>query len=197
MRPRPLSPIALAVAAALAVGGCGGGHERRVVGERVLPAPPVGSTPAPGIDPGVLPPKRVPTRATGPASAEARRVIDGWLRELRRGHLRAAARYFAIPSVFQNATPVLHLDDAREVQAVVSSFPCGAVATHYSGAGRYTLVRFRLTERSGGDCHGAAGSTTGGAIRVAGGRIREWYRLYDPEELHPGGPRVDPGDLAA
>jgi hypothetical protein len=59
------------------------------------------------------------------------------------------------------------------------------------------LVRFRLTERTGGDCHGAAGSTTGGAIRVAGGHITEWYRLYDPEEIAPTGPLVDPGDRAA
>ena len=91
----------------------------------------------------------------------------------------------------------MHLDSEREVRAVVAGFPCGAIATHYAAAGRYTLVRFRLTERTGGDCHGAAGNTTGGAIRVAGGRIREWYRLYDPEEIHPTGPLVDPGRLSA
>ena len=189
--------LAIGVLAALAVAGCGGGHTTRTIREGVTPAPPVGSTPAPGIDPHVLPPKRIPTHGTQPASASARHVIDGWLRALRQGHLRVAARYFAIPSVFQNATPVLQLDDANEVRAVVSSFPCGAIATHYSASGRYTLVRFRLTERTGGDCHGAAGSTTGGAIRVAGGHIKEWYRLYDEEEKHPTGPLVDPGDRAA
>ncbi|WCB94094.1 hypothetical protein DSM104299_02822 [Baekduia alba] len=193
MRPR----LVLIACAALAVVGCGGGHATRTVREGAVPAPPVGSTPAPGIDPHVLPPKRVPTHGTRPADPEARRVIEGWLRALRHGHLRAAARSFAIPSVFQNATPVLHLDDATEVLAVVSSFPCGAVATRYSAAGRFTLVRFRLTERTGGDCGGAAGSTTGGAIRVAGGHIKEWYRLYDQAEVHPTGPLVDPGNLAA
>jgi hypothetical protein len=189
---------ALAAAfAALTLAACGGASHTRTVRVGVTPAPPVGSTPAPGLDPHILPPKRVPTRATHPADPAARRVIDGWLRELRRGHLRAAARYFAIPSTFQNATPVMHLDDAREVRAVVSGFPCGAVATRYAGAGRYTLVRFRLTERTGGDCHGAAGNTTGGAIRVVHGHIKEWYRLYDPEEIHPTGPLVDPGDIAS
>jgi hypothetical protein len=184
-----------ALLAAIAIAGCGASKVSQP--PPVIPAPPVGATPAPGIDPSVLPPRSVPTRPTRAADPEAERVIDAWLRQLRHGHLRRAATYFAIPSIFQNGTPVLHLDNATEVDAVVGSFPCGAVATRYGAAGRYTLVRFRLTERTGGDCAGAAGATTGGAIRVSGGRIREWYRLYDPEELHPAGPRVDPGDQKA
>lgn len=186
---------ALLIACAGAGASCGGTTRTRTV--RVVPAPPVGSHHSPGLDPHILPPKRIPTHTTHPAHAAARHVIEGWLRALRDGHLAEAARYFAVPSVFQNGTPVLHLDSRTEVRAVVGGFPCGAVATRYAGAGRYTLVRFRLTERAGGDCHGAAGHTTGGAIRVAGGRIREWYRLYDPEEIHPSGPLVDPGDLKA
>jgi hypothetical protein len=188
--------VLVAVTASICAAGCGGGHGAPAA-QRTATEPPVGSTPAPGLDPKILPPKRVPHRGHGQASPSARRVIDAWLRELRAVHLRRAAHYFAVPSVFQNATPVMHLDSEREVQAVVSSFPCGAVATRYAAAGHYTLVRFRLTERTGGDCHGAAGNTTGGAIRVAGGRIREWYRLYDPEEIHPTGPLLDPGRLAA
>jgi hypothetical protein len=189
--------LAPTLLAALAVAGCGGAQGPRMMRATVIPAPPVGSSPAAGLDPQILPPKRIPTHATKAAGAAARHVIEGWLRELRRGHMRAAARYFGVPSVFQNATPVLHLHNAFEVRMVVSSFPCGAVATRYAAAGRYTLVRFRLTERTGGDCHGAVGHTTGGAIRVAGGHIKEWYRLYDPEEIHPAGPLVDPGNIAA
>jgi hypothetical protein len=185
-----------AVAVLLAGAGCGdAGH--RAVRQAVTPAPPVDAQPVPGLDPHVLPPRRIPHHGHGAAAPAARRVIDGWLRELRAGHLQRAARYFAVPTTFQNATPVMHLRTAQQVRAMVASFPCGAVATRYQAAGRYTLVRFRLTERAGGDCHGAAGHTTGGAIRVAGGRIREWYRLYDPEEIHPTSPLVDPGKLAA
>jgi hypothetical protein len=188
------SPFLPAIAAALVLAGCGGGQDGGAAqAPAVTPAPPVGSQPAPGLDPQVLPPKRVPTRATSTADPAARRVIDAWLSALRHGQLTRAAHLFAIPSVFQNGTPVLHLGDAAEVDAVVRSFPCGAIATRYAGAGAFTLVRFRLTERTGGNCHGAAGSTTGGAIRVSGGRIREWYRLYDPEEVEPPGPRIDPG----
>jgi hypothetical protein len=183
-----------ALLAAVALAGCGGGSGDRAQAPAVTQTPPVGSQKAPGIDPSVLPPKSVPTHATKAADPAAEKVIDAWLRALRHGRLHQAAALFAIPSVFQNGTGVLHLDDATEVDAVLGSFPCGAVATRYAGAGDYTLVRFRLTERTGGDCHGAAGSTTGGAIRVSGGRIRAWYRLYDPEEIAPPGPRVDPGD---
>ncbi|HWH96652.1 MAG TPA: hypothetical protein VNT03_22515 [Baekduia sp.] len=196
VRRRLLLAATVAAFVALAPAGCGG-HEPRVVRDVVTPAPPVDAAPPPRLDPAVLPPKRVPTHGSRPASRAARHVIEGWLRELRAGHLRRAARFFAVPSVFQNATPVLHLHSAREVRAVVAGFPCGAIATRYAAAGRYTIVRFRLTERAGGNCQGAAGHTTGGAIRVARGRIREWYRLYDPEEIHPAGPLVDPGDQAA
>jgi limonene-1,2-epoxide hydrolase len=197
--PRPCPTAAATALAALAVlaGASGCGQARHVVRDVVTPAPPVDASPAPGLDPHVLPPARIPRHASQPAAPAARHVIEAWLRALRAGHLRQAARYFAVPTTFQNATPVLHLDSEREVRAVVASFPCGAVATRFAASGRYTLVRFRLTERVGGDCHGAAGHTTGGAIRVAGGRIREWYRLYDPEEIHPTGPLVDPGRLAA
>lgn len=188
---------ALLAAAAVVAAGCGSGGDRPTETLKVIPAPSVGSKPAPGLDPSVLPPKNVPTQPTRAADPQAERVINAWLSSLRHGHLKQAATYFAIPSVFQNGTQVLHLDNATEVDAIVGSFPCGAVATHFGASGRYTLVRFRLTERTGGDCAGAAGSTTGGAIRVSGGRIREWYRLYDPEEVRPTGPRVDPGDQKA
>lgn len=137
------------------------------------------------IDPAILPPPKVPKRATGAADPASVRVINGWLRALRQGKIERAASYFAVPSVFQNASPVLTLGTRQDVLAVNLSFPCGAVATRFGGAGRYTVVRFKLTSRVGGDCHGAEGNTTSGAIRVAGGRIREWYRVYEPYELKP------------
>ncbi len=144
-RPPPLV-LALAVVAAA---GCG--STRQVAAgpdgrpPAVTPAPPVGSVPAPGLDPRILPPKRIPTHARAAADPGARRVIEGWLRDLRAGHLEQAARWFAVPSTFQNGTPVEHLRTATAVRAVVGGFPCGAVAYRYGAAGRYTLVRFRLT----------------------------------------------------
>lgn len=199
---RPAVVPALALLAAAGLGACGGKAERVAVGPDGRPpavhaAPPVGAAPAPGLDPRILPPKRIPTRARRPVDPGAKRVIESWLKALRDGHLAAAARHFAVPLTFQNGTPVEHLTSRAAVRLAVGGFPCGAVAYKYGAAGRYTLVRFRLTERKGDDCHGAAGHTTGGALRVEGGRIREWYRLYDPEEVHPAGPLVDPGQRAA
>ena len=49
-------------------------------------------------------PSGVPDQATGPAAAASRRVIDDWLKALRRGHIKTAAHNFALPSKFQNAT---------------------------------------------------------------------------------------------
>ena len=52
-------------------------------------------------------PPGVPDESTGPAEVAARRVINNWLKALRHGDIKRAAHYFALPSKFQNATPVL------------------------------------------------------------------------------------------
>ena len=93
-----------------------------------------------------------PTASTGPAAVASRRVINDWLKALRRGHIKRAAHYFALPSKFQNATPVLTVHTEQERIAVNMSLSCGAVATAMGGAGAYTIVTFRLTKRPGGDC---------------------------------------------
>jgi hypothetical protein len=197
--------MSLAVLATLVVAaaGCGSDQPQRRSATKVLqqPVDPSGprmpQTQHHGIDPAVLPPRSIPRHGTDKADPHAIRVIRRWLSALSRGDIPRAASYFAIPSRFQNGTPVLHLDSRTEVLAVNVSFPCGAIATRFTASGRFTLVRFKLTERTNGDCHGAAGHTTGGAIRVVRGRIREWYRLYDPEEEMPGPAAIDPGNEEA
>ncbi|MDX6732944.1 MAG: hypothetical protein QOC54_2892 [Baekduia sp.] len=191
MRPaRAAMLLPAALAAALAAAGCGGGSTDRpaTTAQRAAPAPRGGL----GIDPTILPPPSIPRRPVDAPDPAAVKVIEAWSRDVRRGDLRAAARLFALPARFQNGTPVLTLRHRIEVLAVFSGFSCGAVPTRFGAAGAYTLVRFRLTSRVGGDCRGAEGHTTGGAIRVAGGRIRAWYRLYDPEEIAPHAPHADP-----
>jgi hypothetical protein len=164
--------VALCLAAAT---GCGGAKQR--------------STPSPqqvASDLAPLAPKDdlalpsgVPDRATGPAADTSRRVINHWLKALRRGHIKAAAHYFALPSKFQNATPVLTVNTEQERIAVNMSLSCGAVATAMGGAGAYTIVTFRLTKRPGGVCGTGVGGTARGAIRVERHLIKEWYRLLD------------------
>jgi hypothetical protein len=198
MWPARPAAILLAVCATAAV-GCGGDGDQqptaraKTTASRPAPAPARRSR----IDPAVIAPSRVPRHGNAPADPRSARVIRAWLRELRQGHIRRAASYFAIPSKFQNGTQVLTLDNTLEVLAVNVSLPCGAVATSMRGSGAFTIVRFRLTKRANGDCRGAEGHTTGGAIRVARGRIQEWYRLYDLDEPGPAPARIDPGNEIA
>jgi hypothetical protein len=173
----------LAVVAVAAVLGCGGSKRA----DPALTVSPDGPAPIPPRSELALPPQ-VPDRPTGPAAGEARRVINAWLRALRRGDVRKAAHYFALPSKFQNVTPVLTIDSEQERRAVNESLSCGAVAIDMGAAGVYTIVTFRLTERPGGECGSGVGDKARGAIRVERGKIKEWYRLPDK----PGGPQQAP-----
>ncbi len=167
------SAAATFVVLSLAVAtGCGGSKQRSTSSPQ-----PVQGDPAPN-DELALPPG-VPDRATGPAADASRRVINDWLKALRHGHIKTAAHYFALPSKFQNATPVLTVNTERERLAVMMSLPCGAVATAMGGAGAYTIVKFRLTTRPGGVCGTGVGGTARGVIRVERRMIKEWYRLPD------------------
>jgi hypothetical protein len=171
-----------AAATAVALAGCGGGHSTTPTTTTLAERQPVPQRSE--LDP----PLSVPDRATGPARAEARRVSNAWLRALRHGQVKRAAHYFALPSRFQNATPVLTVDSEAERIAVNLSLPCGATAREMGGAGAYTIVTFKLTKRPGADCGTGVGGTARGAIRVERSRIKEWYRLPDKPGLRQQAP---------
>jgi hypothetical protein len=174
---------ALAALSVTAAVGCGGAQKSSTTPPTVANDP----GPTPAVSDLALPPG-VPDESTGPAAASARRVINDWLKALRRGDVKRAAHYFALPSKFQNATPVLTVNSEQERLAVNLSLSCGAVATEMGGAGVYTIVTFRLTERKGGNCGTGVGGKARGAIRVERGHIKEWYRLPDD----PGGAQQAP-----
>jgi hypothetical protein len=180
----PRSVVALLVSA-LILAACGGSSSAPAA-DPADTAPGNGTTVTQGqtqsVPPDLQVPKSVPRRATGPARPSSTRVIRRWLAALDRGDVERAARYFALPSTFQNTgTPVLHIDSEEERIAVNLSLTCGARAERTGGAGAYTIVLFRLIERSGpgGGCGAGIGGTARGAILVSGGLIREWYRLPD------------------
>jgi hypothetical protein len=174
---------ALAALSVTAAVGCGGAQKSSTAPPTVANDP----GPTPAVSDLALPPG-VPDESTGPAAVSARRVINDWLKALRRGDVKRAAHYFALPSKFQNATPVLTVNSEQERLAVNLSLSCGAVATEMGGAGVYTIVTFRLTERKGGNCGTGVGGKARGAIRVERRRIKEWYRLPDD----PGGAQQAP-----
>jgi hypothetical protein len=177
---------AVALLAALSVtaaAGCGGSKDPQTP-PRSITSRPDATPPASDL---ALPPG-VPDESTGPAEVAARRVINNWLKALRHGDIKRAAHYFALPSKFQNATPVLTVSSEEERIAVNVSLSCGAVATEMGGAGVYTIVTFRLTKRPGGNCGTGVGGKARGAIRVERRKIKEWYRLPD----EPGGQQRAP-----
>ena len=101
--------------------------------------------------------------ATGPADPAAVRVIRRWLATLRRGDTHGAARFFALPSRFQNGTPVLLVDTELKRIAVNEALPCGARMGGAGGAGAYTIVVYVLMRRPGGDCGSGVGAPRGRA----------------------------------
>jgi hypothetical protein len=187
----PRGVVALLVSA-LILGACGGRSSAPA-------ADPADTAPGNGaatgqtqsVPPDLQVPKSVPQRATGPARPSSTRVIRRWLAALDGGDVERAAHYFALPSKFQNTgTPVLHIDSEEERIAVNLSLTCGARAERTGGAGAYTIVLFRLVERTGpgGGCGAGVGATARGAILVSGGLIREWYRLPDDPSAAPDAP---------
>ena len=175
----------LAVVSVTAAVGCGGARETSSTA--TAPSAIDDPGPTPPVSDLAVPPG-VPDESTGPAAADARRIINSWLKALRHGDIKRAAHYFALPSKFQNATPVLTVNTEDERIAVNVSLSCGAVATEMGGAGPYTIVTFRLTKRPGGDCGTGVGGKARGAIRVERRHIQEWYRLPD----EPGGQQQAP-----
>jgi len=170
----------------------------------------------PGL-PGATIPTPGPT-GIAPAAADVA-VIRGWSDALRRGDLRAAARYFALPSVMINGTDasgdalVLSIASVGDAEAANASLPCGAQFISADQRGRYVNALFRLTGRpgpGGSTCGTGVGETARTNFVIAHGLIVEWIRAPDdpgdnggstsptpptptpptPEELPPSGPNV-------
>ena len=172
-------------------GGCGSGAE--TTHSSTGPKMTARSSPA---NPAPVPvPHPVPTPApTGtPADPAAVDVIRAWSSDLRRGDVRDAARYFAIPSLLANGPgangglAVTVIRNLAQADAATSSLPCGAKLLSADQRGRYVNALFRLTDRPGpgGGCSSGAGQTARTNFVIKAGRIVEWIRAPD-----------DPGDNA-
>ena len=152
-------------------------------------ASPRGSGPAPESPRGSGGGPSPQSRSVNPAVS---RVIRAWSEALRRGDVKRAASYFAIPSVVQNGTPPLRLVAPTDTLAFNVSLPCGARLKRTKRTGRYTVATFVLTERPGGDCGTGTGGEVATAFVVTGGKIREWRRVPGPSEPPPGGGTPSP-----
>jgi len=160
-------------AGALALGACGGGGDDE-------PKPTASaerrSEPAPSPEPA----------ETTLDQADVR-IVRAWADTLRRGDVRAAARYFAVPSIVANGTVPLRLKTRAQARFFNRTLPCGAKLIRSEPAsGGFFIATFRLTERPGrGKCGTGTGETARTAFRVRGDRITDWRRV----EGMPSGPK--------
>lgn len=160
---------------------------------RLLVASVVGAIAAAGCaGPSVLPGHGDSTEPS--AFEQSVDVIKGWSTALRTGHVRAAAEYFQIPSVFVNGPGddfVLHSLAAAEV--INRLLPCGAQYVSATMHGPYINALFKLTDRSGPGggtrgCGSGAGSTARVNFIIKDGKITHWLRA--PSQ--PGDNRTTP-----
>jgi hypothetical protein len=124
-----------------------------------------------------------PAAAAGSAGAQVA-VIEGWANALRRGDVRAAAGFFAVPSIFANGAGAngqlaeVVVRSLRQAQVVNASLSCGAQLVSTRRSGKYILGAFRLTNRSGlgAGCGSGAGQTASVEFLIRNGHIVEWIR---------------------
>jgi hypothetical protein len=112
-------------------------------------------------------------------------VITAWSNELRAGHVRAAASYFDVPVIVQNASPVFELKSKKDVLEFNRTLPCGAHIVRTLAGDHYTVATFVLTQRPGSAGCGAPGKLAATAFLLRHGKISEWRRVLVPPPLGP------------
>jgi hypothetical protein len=190
MAPARSAALGVFVATVGLLCGCGGGSSRHAASN----SKPSAATANPGT---------AANRGTA-ANPSAVAVIRGWADALRNGHLRAAARYFATPSLLVNGTDAaghplaLEIRSPREAELANASLPCGATLVSTSRRGHYINALFRLSGRpgpGGSNCAGGVGTTARTDFVIAHGRIVQWIRAAD-DPGDNGSPRTAPATPA-
>ena len=208
VRPIPVvlrrGALVAALAAALAVSGCGGDDDPVASGTTATtrtappattppstePAPPTstGATPPSGpsararrlereLFPDVPPLAEIPQEATGSADAEDREVAERWFALVRAGEDAEAAKLMKDGTRFANID-VLLLDDGAARRAAAASLPCGAKPVEVGGAkGGYVVLKLELTDKEGLPPCDGAGAPVAVALHVSDGRIDDWVRV--------------------
>jgi hypothetical protein len=135
-------------------------------------------------------PTATPRASAKPVTKAEKRVIKGWSDSLRRGRVNAAAKYFSVPSLVSNNTPVpIQLASVAEVREFNRTLPCGAklLRTRRSEQPGFVVGVFRLTERKNAPapCGQGVGAEASVAFEIARGHIKTWLRVADPAQDDP------------
>jgi hypothetical protein len=163
----------LPVALALGIAACGGGDDDR---GKSAPEKRSEAAPSPAQEPAAPASKS----RVDPADV---RIVRAWADTLRRGDVRGAARFFALPSLVSNGTPPIRLETRAHARFFNRTLPCGAklIGTEPAPKG-FFIATFRLTERPGeGECGSGTGETARTAFRVRDEHITDWLRVQDIE----------------
>lgn len=132
-----------------------------------------------------------------PAPAASVAVIKHWASALQRGDVRAAARYFKLPSVFVDGPgPAITIHTLAQAEAANEALPCGAKFISAAQGGPFVNALFRLTGRpgpGGSACESGVGQTARTNFVIKSGRITVWLRAPD----QPGDNGSSPGVPAA
>jgi hypothetical protein len=173
--------LVLIVAAGLALAACGGSNTAKDSTRAVTDT---GASPANRVAPQKDYSHYYPP-GTHKASKQAVAVITAWSDQLRAGHVKRAASYFAVPAIVQNATPPIRLSTRKQVLAFNLTLPCGAHIVKTIAGAHYTVATFVLTERPGSAGCGATGKLAATAFLLRHGKISEWRRVLVPPPLGP------------
>jgi hypothetical protein len=175
--PRDGRLTCLLAALALGATACGGDGDD---GERPRASATPGGTAEP--DAAAEPEATAEPESAPPEPADIS-VVREWADTLRAGRVRAAARYFALPSLVSNGTPPIKLETRAEAEFFNRTLPCGAKLIDTEPAPRgFFIATFRLTERPGpGKCGSGTGETARTAFRVRNDHITDWLRVQDIE----------------
>jgi hypothetical protein len=159
--------LCLLAGLALVLSACGG-DARKQAKTPPAPTPPAtaAATPAPTRD---------------PASKADIAVIKGWTDALRHGQVKAASRYWGLPALVSNGTPVYRLTKRSEVELWNRSLPCGATFKEAVDTGAYVVATLVLTERPGaGKCGSGVGNEAYTAFLIRRHKIVQWRRVVKP-----------------
>jgi hypothetical protein len=112
------------------------------------------------------------------------KVIRSWADALRTGHVKEAARLFAVPAtVYDGTNPAGLLEDRAAIRAFNRGLPCGAkLVKTERGKGALVTATFELTERTGPGarpCQGV-GRLAATNFLIEDGHILQWLRAPDP-----------------
>ena len=131
-----------------------------------------------------------PSATRDPASKADVAVIKGWTDALREGHVKEASRFWGLPALVSNGTPVYRLRKRSEVVLWNRSLPCGATFKEAVDTGAYVVATLVLTERPGaGRCGTGVGNEAYTAFLIRRHKIVQWRRVVEPApQATPAGP---------